>query len=67
MDILYDHNSSAAEQHEDKEAMAGNKDTLENKKLEPLLYRIQNDFPDTGAYCYFESDLYRNTVLQKRA
>jgi Fe-S-cluster containining protein len=37
------------------------------EKLEPLLYRIQNDFPDTGAYYYFESDLYRNTFLEKRA
>ena len=37
------------------------------EKLEPLLYRIQNDFPDTGAYYYFESDLYRNTLLEKRA
>ncbi len=37
------------------------------ENLEPLLYRIQNDFPDTGAYFYFESDLYRNTLLQKRA
>jgi hypothetical protein len=23
------------------------------EKLEPLLYRIQNYFPDTGAYYYF--------------
>ena len=37
------------------------------EKLEPLLDRIQNDFPDTGAYYYFESDLYRNTLLEKRA
>ena len=37
------------------------------EKLKPLLYRIQNDFPDTGAYYYFESDLYRNTLLEKRA
>ena len=36
------------------------------KNLEPLLDRIQNDFPDTGAYYYFESDLYRNTLLEKR-
>ena len=28
------------------------------ENLEPLLYRIKNDFPDTGAYYYFESDLY---------
>ena len=32
MDTLYDHNSRAAEQHEDKEAMVGNKDILENKR-----------------------------------
>jgi len=31
MDTLYDHNSRAAELYEDKEAMAENKDTLENK------------------------------------
>ena len=37
------------------------------KNLEPLLDRIQNYFPDTGAYYYFESDLYRNTLLEKRA
>jgi hypothetical protein len=37
------------------------------EKLEPLLYRIQKDFPDTGAYYYFESDLYRNTLLENRA
>ena len=37
------------------------------KNLKPLLDRIQNDFPDTGAYYYFESDLYRNTLLEKRA
>ena len=36
------------------------------KNLEPLLDRIQNDFPDTGAYYYFESDLYRNTLLESR-
>ena len=36
-------------------------------KLESLLDKIQNNFPDTGAYYYFESDLYRNTVLEKRA
>ena len=37
------------------------------KNLKPLLDRIQNDFPDTGAYYYFESDLYRNTLLEKKA
>ena len=37
------------------------------EKLDLLLCRIQNDFPDTGAYYYFESDLYRNTFLENRA
>ena len=37
------------------------------EKLDLLLYRIRNDFPDTGAYYYFESDLYRNTFFENRA
>ena len=37
------------------------------ENLEPLLDRIQKYFPDTGAYYYFEFDLYRNTLLEKRA
>lgn len=35
--------------------------------LSVLLDKIQNDFPDTGAYYYFEADLYRNAVLKQMA
>jgi len=32
----------------------------------PLLKRIQNDFPDTGAYYYYEAEMYLNELQKKK-
>ncbi len=40
----------------------GNKD-----KLCPLLKRIQHDFPDSGAYYYFEAEMYLKALEEKRS
>ncbi|MCX8043117.1 MAG: YkgJ family cysteine cluster protein [Desulfobacterota bacterium] len=34
--------------------------------LIPLLRRIQNDFPETGAYYYFEAEMYEKSLLEQR-
>lgn len=34
--------------------------------LVPLLRRIQNDFPETGAYYYFEADMYEKSLTEQR-
>jgi len=42
---------------------------LPNGRLEtllPLLRCIQNDFPETGAYYYFEAEMYEKSLLEQR-
>ena len=36
------------------------------ENLGPVLERIQNDFPDSGAYYYFESDMYRKMLEERK-
>lgn len=41
---------------------SGNSETLK-----PLIRSIQNDFPETGAYYYFEAEMYEKTLKNKRS
>jgi Fe-S-cluster containining protein len=38
-----------------------------NETLIPLIRSIQNDFPETGAYYYFEAEMYEKTLKNKRS
>lgn len=40
--------------------------TGQAETLIPLLQRIQNDFPETGAYYYFEAEMYEKSLLEQR-
>ncbi len=35
------------------------------ENLEELLQKIQNNFPDTGAYYYFEAEMYKKALEEK--
>ena len=35
--------------------------------LLPIIHKIQNDFPETGAYYYFEAEMYEKALKEKRS
>jgi len=35
--------------------------------LLPLIRKLQNDFPETGAYYYFEAEMYEKALKEKRS